>query len=158
MILPCYEFFFREVGAGIHVLHKKHDLFIVREGDTNGGGRISTAGRFLRVFCDVTIGGICPWLAVGCLGIDLLLILNFAPGGAELIDEVTGGSICVAREVLLQFLKVLGANACDDDFDAHIESGDFGPPLYPESILVGFYSKLFEGGCEIIDIFVYFIW
>ena len=48
-----------------------------------------------------------------------------------MIDEVTYGAIFVAREFLLQFLEVLGANARDDDFDAHIEAGDFGIPLYP---------------------------
>ena len=55
-----------------------------------------------------------------------------------MIDEVTDGTIWVACEVLLQFFEVLGANAHDDDFDAHIEAGNFGPPLYPESILVSF--------------------
>ena len=49
-----------------------------------------------------------------------------------MINVVTYGAILVAREVLLQFLKLLGANALDDDFEA----GDFGPPLYLESILV----------------------
>ena len=86
----------------------------------------------------MTVGGICPWILKSCLGIDILLILNFAPGGAEVIDDVTDGAICVAREVLLQFLDVLGANDCNDDFVAHSEAGNFGPPLYPESILVGF--------------------
>ena len=145
------------MGADVHVIQENDELFIIWAGGSNGDSRIGTAGQFSRVFCDVTVGGICPWILKSCLGIDILLILNFAPGGAEVIDDVTDGAICVAREVLLQFLKVLGANARDDDFDAHIESGDFGPPLYPESILVGFYSKLFEGGCEIIDLFVYFI-
>ena len=138
MVLPCYEFYFRELESGVHVLQKKHDLFIVWAGDTNGDGRIITAGQFSRVFCDVTVGGIYPWLAEGCLGINHLLILNSAPGGAEVIYEVMDGSICVAREFLLQFFKVLGANARDDDFDAHIKAGDFGPPLYPERILVAF--------------------
>ena len=55
-----------------------------------------------------------------------------------MIDEVTDGAFLVAREALLQFLEVLGANARDNDFEAHIEAGDFGPPLYPKSILVGF--------------------
>ena len=116
---------------------KNHDLFIVRVGDTNGDGRIITLGQFLRVFCDVTVRGGCPWLAEGCLGINLLLILNFAPGGAEVIGEFKDGTICVSLEVLLQFLEVLGDNACGDDFDAYIEAGDFVPPLYTESILVG---------------------
>ena len=138
MVIPCYEFYLREVGSGIHVLHKNNDLFIFRAGDTNSDGRISTSGQFLRVFCAVTVGGVCPWIVEGCLVINLLLILIFLPGGAEVINEVTDGAICVAREVLLQFLEVLGANARDDDFDAHIKAGDFGPPLYPERILVAF--------------------
>ena len=88
-------------------------------------------GKFSRVFCDVTVRGVCPCLAEGFLGIDLLLILNFSPGGAEVIDEATDGAICASCEVLLLFFKVLGANARSDDFDAHIEAGDFGIPLYP---------------------------
>ena len=75
----------------------------------------------------------------------------------EVIDEVTNGTICVTREVLLHFLEVLGTNARDDGFNAQIKAGDFCPPLYPESILVGFYSKLFECGCDIIDLFICFI-
>ena len=55
-----------------------------------------------------------------------------------MINDVTDGVIFVAHEVLLQFLEALGANARDDDFDAHIEAGSFGPPLYPASILVVF--------------------
>ena len=74
----------------------------------------------------------------GCLGIDILLIFNFALGGAEVIGDVTDDAICVAREVLLQLLEVPGANAHDDDFDAHIKAGSFGPPLYLASILVVF--------------------
>ena len=124
--------------SGVHVIYKNHNLFIVQEGNTDGNGHISTAGHFSCVFCDVTVGGVLPWLVEGCLGIDLLLILNFSPGGAEVIYEFMDGTICVAREVLLQLLYVLGANARDNDFDAPTEAGDFGPPLYPESILVGF--------------------
>ena len=30
LVLPCNEFYFREVGADVHVLHKNHDLFIVQ--------------------------------------------------------------------------------------------------------------------------------
>ena len=93
LIIPCHEFYFREVVSGAHVLHKKHDFFIVRAGDTDGDGRISTAGQFSRVFCDVMVGVVCPWPAEDCLGINLLLILNFAPGGAEVINEVTYGAI-----------------------------------------------------------------
>ena len=48
-----------------------------------------------------------------------------------MIDEVTDGAICVSCEFLLQFLEVLDSNAYDDNFDVHIESGAFGPPLYP---------------------------
>ena len=55
-----------------------------------------------------------------------------------MIDEVTDGAFLVAREALLQFLEVMGANTHEYGFDAHIEAGDFGSPLYPESILVGF--------------------
>ena len=89
-------------------------------------------------FFDVIVGGVCPWFAEGCLGIDILLILIFSPGGAEVIDEVMDGAIWVAHEVHLQFLEVLGDDAGDNDFNAQIEAGNFGPPLYPESILVGF--------------------
>ena len=138
LVLPCYEFYYHEVVSGVNVIHENHNLFIVWAGDTDGDGRISTAGHFSCVLCDVTVGGVLPWLAEGCLGINLLLILNFAPGGAEVIYEFTDGTICVACEVFLQFLEVLGANARDNDFEAHIEAGDFGPPLYPKSILVGF--------------------
>ena len=77
------------------------------------------------------VGGVCPWLAEGCLGINLLLVFNWAPGGEEVINEVTYGAIFVAREFLLQFLEVLDSNAYDDDFGVHIEAGAFGPPLYP---------------------------
>ena len=86
----------------------------------------------------MTVGYVCLWLAKGCLGIDILLILNLAPVGPEVIDEVKDGAILVSLEVLLQVLEVLGANTRDDDFGAHIEAGAFGPPLYPESILVVF--------------------
>ena len=86
MVLSCYEFYFREMGADVHVLQKNHDLFIVRTGDTNDNVQISTMSKFLRVFCDVTVGGVCPWLVEGCLEINLLLILNFVPGGVEVID------------------------------------------------------------------------
>ena len=85
----------------MHVLHKNHDLLIVRAGDTNGDGRIGTVGQFLCVFCDVTVGGVCLWLAKGLIGIDLFLVLNFAPEDAEVIDEVKDGEISVACEVLL---------------------------------------------------------
>ena len=74
LVLPCYEFYYHEVGSGVHVLHENHDLFIVQEGDTNGNVRISTAGQFSRVFCDVMVMGVCPWLVESCLGIDLLPI------------------------------------------------------------------------------------
>ena len=80
------------MGAGVHVIHKNNDLFIVQAGDTNDNVRISTAGQFSRVFCDVTVRGVCPWLADDCLGIDLLLISNFSPGGAEVINAVTDGT------------------------------------------------------------------
>ena len=83
------------MGAGVHVFHKNHELLIIRSGDTNGDGHISTADHFLRVFYDVTVGGVCTWLEEGCLGIDLLLILYFAPGGAEVINEVMDGAIFV---------------------------------------------------------------
>ena len=145
------------MGSGVHVLHKNHDLFIVCTGDTDDNGRISATGQFSHEFCDVTFGGVCPWLAEGCLGIDILPILNFSPVGSEVINDVKDGAICIACEYLLHLLEVLGTNARDGDFDLHIEAGDFGTPLDPESILVSFKSKLFVVGCEIINLFVYFI-
>ena len=60
--------------ADVHVLYKNNDLFIFQAGDTDGDGRISTAGQFSRVFCDVMVMGVCPWLMESCLGIDLLPI------------------------------------------------------------------------------------
>ena len=134
MVLPCYNLYFREVGAGVHVLHKNHDLFIAQAGETNGDGHISTVGQFLQVFFDVTVRVVLPWLLKICLGIDLLLNFNFSLRDAEVINDVTDGVIFVAHEVIFQFLDVLGAHGHDDDFDAHIKAGDFGPPLYPESI------------------------
>ena len=53
------------MGSVVHVLHKNHDLFIVRAGDTDGDGRISTAGQFLCVFCDVTVWGCLPMTCGG---------------------------------------------------------------------------------------------
>ena len=81
------------MGAGVHVLNKNHKLFIVWSEDTDGDGCVSTVGQLLRVFFDVTVGGVCPWLTEGCLGIDILLILNFVPGGVEVMYEVTDGEI-----------------------------------------------------------------
>ena len=81
------------MGAGVHVIHKNNDIFIVRAGDTNDNVRISTAGQFSHVFCDATVGRVCPLLAEGCLGIDLLLILIFLLGGEKVIDEATDDEI-----------------------------------------------------------------
>ena len=39
------------------------------------------------------LGFFLPWLAEGCLGIDLLVVLYFSPGSAEVIDEITDGAI-----------------------------------------------------------------
>ena len=69
---------------------------------------------------------------------NILLVFNFATEGTEVIYEVMDGAICVTHEVILHFLEVLGANAHENDFDAHIKAGGFGPPLYLERILVGF--------------------
>ena len=74
------------MGAGVHVFHKNHELLIIRSGDTDGDGHISTTCKFSRVFCDVKVGGVFSWLAEGRIGITIILILNFAPGGAEVID------------------------------------------------------------------------
>ena len=52
----------------------------------------------------LTVGGVCPWLAEGCLVINLIIILKFSPVGAEVINEVTDGAICMACEVRLDFL------------------------------------------------------
>ena len=136
LVLPNHDFYILEVGSAIYVFNKNHNFFIVQSGVTYGDGFISTSGQLLHVFYDVMVGGVWLWLEEGCLGIDLLLIFDFSPGGAEGIDEVTDGAIGLAYEVLLHFIKILGANACNNNLIAHIEAGYFDPPLYPESVLV----------------------
>ena len=68
-------------------------------------------------------------------------------------DEITDITDGVPREILPQFLKILGVNVRHNEFDSNIDDRELRSPFHPERVLVSLKGKLvgiegvFSDGC-----------